>query len=157
MLPVTFKWRWLWPHMGGIWPECLSTMHKNVSLVSELKAWFSFLRKSSPMELRKGAKFSAMKAHGVKGSQLWQGRREYTHHNLRSTLNKIAIDYKSVRIGNQGDSWTLWRHGNKQSSCHEADQDLLVQRRLVTCKRGVQKLRTFFFHVLIDALGIIYH
>ena len=41
---------------------------------------------------------------------------------------------------------------------HEAYQDLLVQRRLVTCKRGVKKLRKLFFlHVLVDALGIIYH
>ena len=40
---------------------------------------------------------------------------------------------------------------------YEADQDLLVQRRLVTCKRGVKKLRNLFLHVLVDALGITYH
>ena len=40
---------------------------------------------------------------------------------------------------------------------HEADQDLLVQRRLVTCKRGDKKLRNLFLHILVDALGITYH
>ena len=40
---------------------------------------------------------------------------------------------------------------------HEADQDLFVERSLVTCKRGVKKLRNLFLHILVDALGITYH
>ena len=40
---------------------------------------------------------------------------------------------------------------------HEADQGLLVQRSLVTCKRGVKKKRIFFSPCLFDTLGIIYY
>lgn len=65
----------------------------------------SSLRKPSPMELCKGVKLSATKAQEVKGSQFRQGRREYTKDNLRSTLKKTTIGYKSVKIGNQGYSW----------------------------------------------------
>ena len=81
-----------------------------------------FLKKIQSYGTPQRCKFSATKAHGVKGSQVWQGRREYSSHNLRGTLNKITIGYKSVKIGNKGDLWALWRHGNKQScALHEAD------------------------------------
>ena len=44
----------------------------------------------------------------------------------------------------------------RKAAHHEADQDLLVQRRLVACKRGVKKLKNLFLHVLVDALDITY-
>ena len=65
------------------------------------------------MELRKGAKFSQLRHMELRvvNYDKAEGRLLITILEVHS----IAIGYKSVKIGNQDDSWILRRHGNKQS------------------------------------------
>ena len=65
-------------------------------------------------------------------------------HNLASTLYKIIESYKSVKIDAIFVNMPREDREISKAAYQEADQDLSVQRKLCTCKRGVKKLRNFF-------------